>query len=221
MQFLFYFILFYQGFKRERKGKKVAPLKRKIEEYESKKAREKWAPLLFDINENGDNKKEDNHHRHIPMFDLNDDHQKEEEEEGEEDNYYEDQNLMCDVVGDNYNQDNETYDQKETVEKFLAESYNNLMNLPNTNNDDDDAKKSKAFSFDINEKICEEEEDDDANKQSVEEFLAEAYHNLMNYHKTQPTSQKGTFLSSFPKCFNIYILKVLIFLGGGVLLVSY
>ncbi|KAA0032655.1 hypothetical protein E5676_scaffold500G00390 [Cucumis melo var. makuwa] len=196
----------FSGFKKERKRKGVSSLKKKIEEYERKnKAREKWAPMFFDINNNinnGDNKREENHHRHIPMFDLNDDHQREEEEEVQqervEDYYYEDnQNLMYDVVGDNYNvQQNEAYDQKETVEKFLADSYNNLMNLPNTNNND--AKKSKSFSFDINKKFCEEEEeeeDQDAmNKRAVEQFLAEAYDNLMNLHNNntqQPTSRKG------------------------------
>lgn len=216
-QYMHFFFLL-QGFKKERKRKGVSSLKKKIEEYERKnKAREKWAPMFFDINNNinnGDNKREENHHRHIPMFDLNDDHQREEEEEVQqervEDYYYEDnQNLMYDVVGDNYNvQQNEAYDQKETVEKFLADSYNNLMNLPNTNNND--AKKSKSFSFDINKKFCEEEEeeeDQDAmNKRAVEQFLAEAYDNLMNLHNNntqQPTSRKGTSFLSLS--INIYV----------------
>ncbi|XP_022979131.1 uncharacterized protein LOC111478862 [Cucurbita maxima] len=164
-------------------GKRVSPLKRKVDEM-----REKWRPMFFDVN--GDNKKSDDRRIARP-FDLNDEHQNDDEDD--DDDYY---------FGDDL-----TWNQKGRVEKFLAESYENLLNLPNT-------QKPKSLSFDINEEICEEEEEQkeeeeeqkDANlinypnEPTVEELLAEAYDNLVNGARDQLNSIKGKEkCESFPE----------------------
>ena len=173
-------------------------MKRKVDEM-----REKWRPMFFDVN--GDNKKNDDRRIARP-FDLNDEHQNDDEDD---DDYY---------FGDD-----QTWNQKERVEKFLAESYENLLNLPNT-------QKPKSLSFDINEEICEEEEEQKEeeeeqkdvnlitypNEPTVEELLAAAYDNLVNAARNKLNSTKGTsFISlrSSLSLIDIVTFAVLSFLG--------
>lgn len=196
----------FQGKKTERKEKRVTPLKRKIDEI-NKKPREKWEPI-YDLNvdiqkayyehhhqnpklyqeKNVDDQKANDHqHHHIPFFDLNDGDQTRDDDDDDRDR---DQKLDLDD-----DDDENPICEKEKVEKFLAESYENLMNLPHAQ------KCTSNFSFDINEKISEEKVEDgnfnDPNNLTADELLAEAYDNLMSYHKNEPKLQKGTFFYSW------------------------